>query len=108
MCTELEYKENCANDRSLKSRNIKKDPKKDLTSVVDMLKKKRNDDFQYEHFVNGSTSPLRISSDNEQVLLEVMDSNQAAYQTVLHPEVPVSADSELMKNQVNITFSILS
>ena len=93
-----EYKENCTNDRILRSSATREVPKKDLTSVVDMLQKKQYNESLWDAMPEDKT--LRIASDNEQVLLEIIDTNQAAYQTIVPSNISVTNERDLMKNQV--------
>lgn len=103
-----ELRKNYSNDRILRSQSqlMHIEPKKDLTSVVDMLTKKQNNAADEETSPNGSsdTSPMHTTSDDEQIVLEIIDSRQAAYQTVSRLENV--APGELMKNQVTILFNI--
>ncbi|XP_044010706.1 putative uncharacterized protein DDB_G0281251 [Aphidius gifuensis] len=81
---------------------VTKEPcKKDLTSVVEMLQKKRKEDEEINN------KPIRIISDNEQVLLEVMHKNNVAYQSVIEPENTKIEENDLMKAQTSEIQNIL-
>ncbi|XP_043471209.1 uncharacterized protein LOC122504260 [Leptopilina heterotoma] len=84
------------NDRILRSQApVKSNNKTDLTSVVHMLQKK-----QEGKLVDVSTenSELHTEETNcDQVVLQVLDSKRAAYQTLIQPN---SSPVDLMENQV--------
>lgn len=65
-----------------------------------MLQKKQADP-NYDD-VEERNRRTRIVADTEQVLLEVLDSNRAAFQTVLEPKLSNIASNDLMKAQVII------
>ncbi|XP_043271530.1 uncharacterized protein [Venturia canescens] len=96
-----DLRKNSTNDRILRSQSqlMHVESRKDLTSVVDMLTKKQNNvtDVDLTSQENGNSLPFHITSDDEKIVLEIMDSGRAAYQTVSSLEN--IATGELMKNQ---------
>ncbi|XP_015119794.1 uncharacterized protein LOC107043012 [Diachasma alloeum] len=99
--SDTESKENCTAERS-RSRPGDAFSRKDLTSVVAMLQQRHADPQPR------APSPLRIVADTEQVLLEVLESNKVAYQTVLEPTHREIDPTDLMKAQANEVQNILS
>ncbi|XP_034941150.1 zinc finger protein 800 [Chelonus insularis] len=105
--TDPESKENCKNERPIKNQDTnKKFPKKDLTSVISMLQQKQKDPDYDE--TKEQNNRMHIIADTEQVLLEVMESNKAAFQTVLEPTVKNIDSEDLMKAQTTELQTILS
>ncbi|XP_011303534.1 uncharacterized protein [Fopius arisanus] len=103
--SDTESKENCRNDRSSRNQPPDPVPRKDLTSVVAMLQKRKTEE---NLGAPRASPPLRIIADTEQVLLEVLDSNPVAYQTVLEPTHTEIDSTDLMKAQANEVQNILS
>ncbi|XP_063978252.1 zinc finger protein 800 isoform X2 [Diachasmimorpha longicaudata] len=101
--SDTESKENCKAERS-KGNPLDTFSRKDLTSVVAMLQQKQAETDPHRR----PPSPLRIVADTEQVLLEVLESNKVAYQTVLEPTHSHIDSTDLMKAQANEVQSILS
>ncbi|KAG8036337.1 hypothetical protein G9C98_003660 [Cotesia typhae] len=102
-----ECEENYEDQKSSKNEALnRKFSKKDLTSVITMLQKKQADPNYND--VEERNRRTRIVADTEQVLLEVLDSNRAAFQTVLEPKLSNIASNDLMKAQTIELQSILS
>ncbi|XP_051168204.1 uncharacterized protein LOC127285995 [Leptopilina boulardi] len=91
------------NDRILRSQAPVKANKADLTSVVHMLQKK-----QVEKLCDVPTETSELQTDEtdcHQVVLQVLDSKRAAYQTLVQPNL---SSDDLMENQVIELDNILS
>ncbi|XP_057339111.1 zinc finger protein 800 [Microplitis mediator] len=102
-----ECKENHKVEKSSKNPALdKKFSKKDLTSVITMLQKKQTDP-NYDD-VEEQNRRTHIIADTEQVLLEVLDSNRAAFQTVFEPMLSNIAANDLMKAQTTELQNLLS
>lgn len=96
---DLESEENLKSDRLLRNHEATKErSKKDLSSIVAMLQKKKNG-FECDE-IKEKNQRMRIVADTEQVLLEVLESNHAAFQTILEPKVSNIDTNDLMKAQV--------
>lgn len=92
-----------ANNRILRSQAGRQSTKKDLTSVVDMLQKKGNEDIN-ENLLDSNCeigkSDSSVTLDVNQVLLEAIDSTSTAvYQT---PTLSTVHTADLMKAQVRM------
>ena len=88
------------NDRILRSQAPRKSQSKDLTSVLNMLQKKQEENLSQvnrEEETNIDESPCK------QVVLQVLDSKRAAYQTLVEPNL---TNYDLMANQVCNLMSI--
>lgn len=97
--TEQRSNDGVKNDRILRSQVPKEPNKKDLTAIIDMLNKKR------EECINEKLETKNaISNPNDRhIYLEAIDTNcSAVYQTVESSDVVVDA-IDLMKEQVSVT-----
>ncbi|XP_033225366.1 uncharacterized protein LOC117178182 isoform X2 [Belonocnema kinseyi] len=84
------------NARILRSQAPRKPQKKDLTSVVHMLQRKQEENLDDE-VKQKHTAVQRKKDGCDQVVLQVMESKLAAFQTLVEPNLsPV----DLMENQV--------
>ena len=86
------------NDRILRSQVPCKSQKKDLTSVVQMLQKKHEENLNEGGKQKQNHTKVQAKKDDcDQVVLQVMESKRAAFQTLVSPNMsPV----DLMENQV--------
>lgn len=92
------------NDRILRSQApVKTNNKTDLTSVVHMLQKKQ--EGKLVDVSNENSELPAEETDCDQVVLQVLDSKRAAYQTLIPPN---SLPVDLMENQVIELENILS
>lgn len=78
----------CGNDRILRSQVFKKEEKKDLTSVVNMLQKKQTENLR---------------SNTEWICLETVQSNSSAVYQTVESVVSNQNHRDLMKEQVSFT-----
>lgn len=88
------------NDRILRSQVPKEPSKKDLSGIIEMLNKRREEHIEKQENENA----ISDVPDVQQIYLEPIDTNSSAvYQTVESSNVVVEA-IDLMKAQVSIIF----
>lgn len=86
------------NDRILRSQAPVRGNKSDLTSVLQMLQKKQVE--KLGETPSQTESPAEKTG-CDQVVLQVLDSKRAAYQTLVQPNL---SSDDLMENQVIISY----
>ncbi|XP_024879049.1 uncharacterized protein LOC112459250 [Temnothorax curvispinosus] len=86
------------NDRILRSQVSKKSNKKDLTAILDMLNKEREDHIEKQNLENESA--ISNVPDDQHIYLEPIDTNcPAVYQPIESPDAVVEA-IDLVKEQI--------
>jgi len=89
------------NDRILRSQVPKETNKKDLSAIIDMLSKKREEHVEKQ--LESKNVVSNSSKDDRHIYLEPIDTNcSAVYQTIKSSDTVVDT-IDLMKEQVSIT-----
>ncbi|GAB1866363.1 Zinc finger protein 800 [Camponotus japonicus] len=92
-------KDNIKNDRILRSQVSKESHKKDLSTVIDMLNKKREENMD-SNISSKKKNTIFNAPNNQHIYLESINTNcSAVYQTVKSPNTLVNS-MDLMKEQV--------
>jgi len=93
-------KDNIKNDRILRSQVSKESHKKDLSTVIDMLNKKREENMD-SNISSKKKNTIFNAPNNQHIYLESINTNcSAVYQTVKSPNTLVNS-MDLMKEQVS-------
>lgn len=95
-------KDSIKNDRILRSQVSKESHKKDLSTVIDMLNKKREENMD-NNISSEMKNTIFNAPHNQHIYLESINTNcSAVYQTVKSPNTMVNS-MDLMKEQVGVT-----
>jgi len=96
----MEQTNNVKNDRILRSQVPKETNKKDLSAIIDMLSKKREEHMEKQ--LESENAVSNSSKDDRHIYLEPIDTNcSAVYQTIKSSDTVVDT-IDLMKEQVSI------
>lgn len=108
--TEQTNDEGVKNDRILRSQVSKESNKKDLSAIIEMLNKRREEYVEKQRTKNDNVNNMLISnvSDVRNICLEPIDTNGSVmYQTVESSDAVIDS-IDLMKEQVSVILSIYS
>lgn len=99
-------KDNIKNDRILRSQISKESHKKDLSKVIDMLNKKREENMD-NNFSSELKDTVSDAPSDQHIYLESINTNcSAVYQTVKSSNTMVNTANS-MKGQVSVILNLL-